>query len=199
MATNGTRAPSTPELTTRTRTHRPRTRTPHRRAATHPTGATEGTMTEQKVKWSKDQVRAVAWVAGTATLFTGIAVVGALPKGASTPLTKANAGTKSKTQVRKVYVITGAGGGAPVAYSTGGGSSGTWKASGGNGGGNRGGGNGGGTHSPWPSQSPSPSPLPSPSPSPSPSPGHSPHPSTSPTPSHSPVCTTSPSGVTTCV
>jgi hypothetical protein len=76
-------------------------------------------MTERKSPWSKEQVRAVAWVAGSATLFTGVAVVGALPRGPSSPpVAKAQGVKKAKTQTRKVYVITGAGGGgAPVSFS----------------------------------------------------------------------------------
>lgn len=146
----------------------------------------------RKAHRTKEQVRAIAWVAGSATLFTGIAVVGAVPRWTPNgPSPKPQSSKKVKTHVRKVYMITaaGEGGGAPV-FSSGGEH---W--GGGSDGGARhhrhhhhhhGWGGGGGT--PWPS--------------PSPSPSHTPPPTTkppTPSPSHSPVCSTSASGVITCV
>jgi hypothetical protein len=66
--------------------------------------------TNKKARWSREHVRALAWVAGSATFFTGVAVLGAAPKLAATATGnstgKATSTTATTGSVKKyVFVV----------------------------------------------------------------------------------------------
>jgi hypothetical protein len=149
-----------------------------------------------RIRWSNEHVRALVWIAGGATFFTGVAVAAAAPGTMPASHDKAVKAAKQAPIARKVSVVSTAGHGrfAPVhAFSDD--DAGQWQRNGNSHGHGHGDGEGHGGHGHWQGDGedddyghgPGPSPLPSPSVSPTPS------------PSPSPVCTTSPTGVTTCV